>query len=377
MAGKIKSRGAGPAHFVNDKEDLMNHRSRYTITLGTVAILVALTLLPHNAAATSQNQVDRIEELEARLAVLETAAGAPTVVTYQGYLTDAGSSPLDGQVNLLFSIYDSDSSGSPLWSEEHGAVEVTNGYFTVLLGDEGSPLTASTFSGTGRWMQVEVEVDANGSGYTNLPRQQIASVPFALQSQKAASAPWSGLTGIPAGFADDVDNNTTYSAGDGLDLGGTTFSVDVTDLLGTGLTESGNNLAVDFAGSGSASTAARSDHTHSMLQGNGVRAQAFYNDAMGDSWTVLTGIPTCSVILVSVATSRRDTTGIHSETFALVRGSSGGSAEHIISADGCLTCKVSSSGHLVVARECGVETYWVAFSVVYPTSAGTCEGGDG
>jgi hypothetical protein len=37
----------------------------------------------------------------------------------------------------------------------------------------------------------------------------------------------------------------TYNAGDGLDLSGTTFSVVASDLVGTGLTESGNDLVVD------------------------------------------------------------------------------------------------------------------------------------
>ncbi|MCD6594685.1 hypothetical protein J7L68_03310 [bacterium] len=42
------------------------------------------------------------------------------------------------------------------------------------------------------------------------------------------------------------DDNTTYSAGDGLDLSTTTFSVDVTDILGTGLSESSNNINVVY-----------------------------------------------------------------------------------------------------------------------------------
>jgi hypothetical protein len=42
--------------------------------------------------------------------------------------------------------------------------------------------------------------------------------------------PWSSITGMLAGFADGVDNDTTYSAGTGLNLTGTTFSVDQTTL---------------------------------------------------------------------------------------------------------------------------------------------------
>jgi pectin methylesterase-like acyl-CoA thioesterase len=47
-----------------------------------------------------------------------------------------------------------------------------------------------------------------GSGSVDLPRQQLGSAPFALQAEVAASAPWSGLTSVPAGFADGVDNSS-------------------------------------------------------------------------------------------------------------------------------------------------------------------------
>ncbi len=38
-------------------------------------------------------------------------------------------------------------------------------------------------------------------------------------------APWSGLTGVPAGFADGVDNDTTYTAGTGLTLSDTQLNL--------------------------------------------------------------------------------------------------------------------------------------------------------
>ena len=41
---------------------------------------------------------------------------------------------------------------------------------------------------------------------------------------------WTDVTGKPAGFADNVDNDTTYQAGDGLALTGTLFSVDFADI---------------------------------------------------------------------------------------------------------------------------------------------------
>ena len=46
-----------------------------------------------------------------------------------------------------------------------------------------------------------------GSGLTTFPRQRLASAPYALQAEYAATSPWDGLTGVPAGFADGVDDD--------------------------------------------------------------------------------------------------------------------------------------------------------------------------
>src|SRR6185369_7283853 len=56
-------------------------------------------------------------------------------------------------------------------------------------------------------------------------RQAIAPTPYSIFSDTAGTVSWGALTGIPAGFADGIDNDTTYSAGAGLDLTGTIFSI--------------------------------------------------------------------------------------------------------------------------------------------------------
>lgn len=157
----------------------------------------------------------------ARSAV-QTPAGAPGTMTHQGYLVESGE-PISGTVNLEFGLYSTSSGGSPLWEETHNTVQISGGYYTVLLGNT-SPLDASLFSDPTRYLQVSVDT---GSGFVDLPRQAITSVPFAFQAavadqateadqaafadsattaSSADTAPWSGLTGIPAGFADGVDD---------------------------------------------------------------------------------------------------------------------------------------------------------------------------
>ena len=143
------------------------------------------------------------------------SAAPGTGFTYQGSLTD-GSAPANGKYDLEFRLYDALTSGGQVGGTVSlGDVIVTNGLFTVLL-DFGN-----VFDGTALYLEISVRPGASIGAYTILaPRQQLTAAPYALFAKKA---PWTGLTGVPAGFADGVDNNTTYTAGDGLELVGTQF----------------------------------------------------------------------------------------------------------------------------------------------------------
>ncbi|MCC6602435.1 MAG: hypothetical protein IT327_04455 [Anaerolineae bacterium] len=135
-------------------------------------------------------------------------AVAPSVISFQGFLTDSGGEPVaDGSYPMQFGLYSASSGGSAIWAESHGSVAVSQGYFAVLLGSgactTGCPLDVADFSSATRYLQSSVDT---GSGFVTFPRQQLAAVPYAMQADVAASAPWSGLTGVPAGFADGSDN---------------------------------------------------------------------------------------------------------------------------------------------------------------------------
>jgi hypothetical protein len=56
------------------------------------------------------------------------------------------------------------------------------------------------------------------------PRQLVRATPEALRANSASVAPWSGLTGVPAGFADGIDNNS--------DINRATLSWDVATTTG-------------------------------------------------------------------------------------------------------------------------------------------------
>ncbi|MDH3890706.1 MAG: hypothetical protein OEV49_06445 [candidate division Zixibacteria bacterium] len=77
---------------------------------------------------------------------LTAVADVPTVISYQGRLTDSTGAPVDTVAPMMFWIYDDTLGTSMLWNESHASVVVTDGLFTVLLGST-TPLDASFFNG--------------------------------------------------------------------------------------------------------------------------------------------------------------------------------------------------------------------------------------
>jgi hypothetical protein len=127
-----------------------------------------------------------------------------TAFTYQGRLTDT-SGPMTGNCDFQFKLFNAASGGTQIGGTQTlTGVAVSEGLFTVQL-DFG----AGAFNGYPRWLGISVRCPAGSGDYVTLgPRQELTPVPYALY---AASAPG--------------DGDTTYQAGTGLTLSGTTFSV--------------------------------------------------------------------------------------------------------------------------------------------------------
>ncbi len=173
---------------------------------------------------------------EPATAVEESAAGAataaPAILNYQGRFTDDGGAPLAGPVDLEFRLYAAATGGTAIWTETHPQVGLTDGVATVLLGSLVA-FPAQAFAAPTRYL--EIVVDATPLA----PRLQLASVAFALEADRLdgmdasafetsgavdalradleegdGSPPnegsnavhWQNLGGVPAGFADAVDD---------------------------------------------------------------------------------------------------------------------------------------------------------------------------
>ena len=111
------------------------------------------------------------------------AAAQTTTFTYQGRLTDGGTSA-NGNYDLQFALWDSASGGSQIASTQAlPAVQVSGGVFTVTL-DFG----ANAFPGANRFLEISARL-SGASAFTLLtPRQQITSTPYAVRSGNASLA---------------------------------------------------------------------------------------------------------------------------------------------------------------------------------------------
>src|SRR5688572_14972891 len=144
------------------------------------------------------------------------AAAVPvgSAFTYQGRLVDAGN-PANGPYDLRFTLFDAATGGAPVGSPVTvDDVTVGQGLFTVSL-DFGAP----AFAAEARWLEVAARPGASTGAFTTVGgRQALTPSPFAIRS---GTTPWTGVSGKPPGFADDVDDDsggtvTAVSTGAGL-----------------------------------------------------------------------------------------------------------------------------------------------------------------
>jgi hypothetical protein len=202
--------------------------SKKWIILGIVvmaSLLLVATVVAGPAAQSSEAEgANQRLAADAPAGSLDIAVASPvsTSFTYQGQLKDGGE-PVNDTCNLQFRLYDQATGGAQVGSLINATVPISDGLFTVSL-DFGS----AVFAGDARWLGIAVQCPGDTGFDTLSPRQALTAAPYAIY---ALTAPWSGLAGVPAGFADGVDNNTTYSAGTGLSLAGTQFSLGTTYRL--------------------------------------------------------------------------------------------------------------------------------------------------
>jgi microcystin-dependent protein len=106
-------------------------------------------------------------------------AAIPQIISYQGRLVSSEGSPLTGNYNMTFKIYDVDTGGSDLWNETQNNVPVTSGRFSVILGS-GTPIPTTVFNGSDRWLGIAVGGDSEMT-----PRMKLTGIGYAFKSYTA------------------------------------------------------------------------------------------------------------------------------------------------------------------------------------------------
>ena len=128
--------------------------------MGTI-ILVVLLILTQNIWA------------KPLLTPTNAPGPAATTLNYQGRLADNNSAPLNGDYNLRFAIYDAATGGNTLWTEDHPAVPVSEGLFSLGLGTLTAGGIPPTVWQGDRYLEISIEGEALS------PRELIRSVPLA------------------------------------------------------------------------------------------------------------------------------------------------------------------------------------------------------
>jgi N-acetylneuraminic acid mutarotase len=142
-------------------------------------------------------QGSRVLALGLVLAVgMAARAGVPSLVDFQGTLTDASGAAVTGTASLVFSLYPTATGGTALWQETQ-TVNVAAGIYSTGLGSV-TPLPDSLWASAALWLGVRQ------NGAAELPQRiRIVAVPYALRAKTAESVVGGGSGGsggaLPAG----------------------------------------------------------------------------------------------------------------------------------------------------------------------------------
>jgi hypothetical protein len=159
----------------------------------------------------------------------------PGTINYQGVLVDEGL-PVDGTMSVTFRIYDSADGGLNLW-EETQSVTFSDGVFSVLLGSTYT-IPATVFDGSRRWLSVSIE-----DGQEIVPRGEIVSVGYAFFSGAAGTAAYADSAGeaVTAGYAPSAGDADLLDGYDSSEFAGAVHSHDSKYYTKTQLNTSDGN----------------------------------------------------------------------------------------------------------------------------------------
>ncbi len=163
-------------------------------------------------------------------------AQVPQTMNFQGVLKDADGLPVNDTKFIEFRVYQNETGGTAIWAEQHLNVEITEGLFSVTLG-ETNPFPGTFYNSLGQPYLTFVV-----GGEEMSPRQQFNTVPYAFWSSNSYEAQ----------FADEA--SMAFWAVDSDKLDGKSSEDFVEQDASGNATITGTMSANTFEGNGSALT---------------------------------------------------------------------------------------------------------------------------
>lgn len=202
----------------------------------------------------------------AALSSMIASAQVPTKVQFNARITDTAGAPVTGSHSVFVSLFAAPTGGTATWTESYATVAFTNDGLAFLELGTNVPLNTTVFDGTKLYLELTID------GAVMAPRLGLVSVPYAIRAGDSAT-----LGGTPAsGFATASHTHSYLPVGTTLSCGGTqkvsaistagnvtcTDDVSTSYTAGNGITIASQQISVNYSGSGTSLTAARSDHNH-------------------------------------------------------------------------------------------------------------------
>lgn len=215
-------------------------------------------------------------------------AATPSLMNYQGILTDGSGTPITIATTVEFRIWSMETGGIQLWMEPRTVTPEASGRFNVLLGSV-NPLSDGLFADSSRYLGITVGADPELS-----PRTRIATVAYAFRPSTVDGASGGQITGTVDIVAGNLSLESSTPTTGNITKSGTTFIHDLgseNTFIGR---NAGNLTSVGSSNTGSGYSALRDNTIGGANTANGANAlkrntSGFGNTAIGSS-TMLNNI---------------------------------------------------------------------------------------
>jgi hypothetical protein len=165
------------------------------------------------------------------MAFAMSLSAAPRLINYQGMLTDKQGKPIITPVEVTFSFWDAETSGTQLgagFSDTDTVTPDADGIYSTLIGDEppGNLIPESVFSGDSVWLNVNI------AGDNLAKRMRITSAGYAINAMNAGHATTADSATNATNASHAVSADSATNAANAITAGHSDTSTTATKALG-------------------------------------------------------------------------------------------------------------------------------------------------